>query len=85
MSKETRHEAWESVFEPVRQPEWWQGDAKYHAPAYTEPQSELERRLKAGRVCGDGRGRAAADHGDEEVVHQRQFDQALRGVHQLHR
>jgi methylenetetrahydrofolate reductase (NADPH) len=48
MSKETRHEAWESVFEPVRQPDWWQGDAKYHAPAYSEPQSELERRLKAG-------------------------------------
>ena len=48
LSKETRHEAWESVFEPVRQPEWWQGDAKYHAPAYSEPISELERRLKAG-------------------------------------
>jgi len=48
MSKETRHEAWESVFQPVRQPDWWQGDAKYHAPAYTDPQSELERRLKAG-------------------------------------
>jgi methylenetetrahydrofolate reductase (NADPH) len=31
----------------VRQPEWWQGDAEYHAPGYTEPVSELERRLKA--------------------------------------
>lgn len=40
--------AWDSVFRPVRQPEWWQGDAEYHAPAYTEPVSELERRLKAG-------------------------------------
>jgi methylenetetrahydrofolate reductase (NADPH) len=39
---------WESVFRPVRQPEWWNGDAEYHAPAYTEPVSELERRLKAG-------------------------------------
>jgi methylenetetrahydrofolate reductase (NADPH) len=39
---------WDSVFRPVRQPEWWQGDAEYHAPAYTEPVSELERRLKAG-------------------------------------
>ena len=37
-----------SVFRPVRQPDWWQGDAEYHAPAYTEPVSELERRLKAG-------------------------------------
>ena len=49
LSKETRHEAWESVFEPVRQPDWWQGDAKYHAPAYTEPISELEKALKAGQ------------------------------------
>ena len=32
----------------MRQPEWWQGDDKYHAPAYTEPVSALERGLKAG-------------------------------------
>jgi len=49
LTKEQRHEAWESVFEPVRQPDWWQGDAKYHAPAYTEPISDLEKALKAGR------------------------------------
>lgn len=45
---ETRRETWESVFKPVRQPEWWQGDDQYHAPAYDEPVSELERRLRAG-------------------------------------
>ncbi len=39
---------WDSVFRPVRQPDWWQGDSLYHAPKYTEPVSELERRLKAG-------------------------------------
>jgi methylenetetrahydrofolate reductase (NADPH) len=39
---------WDAVFRPVRQPEWWQGDAEYHSPKYTEPVSELERRLKAG-------------------------------------
>lgn len=39
---------WDSVFQPVRQPDWWQGDAEYHPPAYTESASELERRLKAG-------------------------------------
>lgn len=38
---------WEGIFRPVRQPDWWQGDAEYHAPIYTEPVSELERRLKA--------------------------------------
>jgi methylenetetrahydrofolate reductase (NADPH) len=43
-----RSEVWESVFRPVRQPDWWEGDAEYHPPAYTEPASELERRLKAG-------------------------------------
>jgi methylenetetrahydrofolate reductase (NADPH) len=39
---------WDSIFRPVRQPEWWQGDSEYHPPMYTEPISELERRLKAG-------------------------------------
>src|SRR5512133_977294 len=48
VSNDTRHEAWESVFQPVRQPDWWQGDTEYHAPGYTEPVSDLERRLKAG-------------------------------------
>lgn len=43
-----RSMVWDSVFRPIRQPEWWQGDAEYHAPTYTEPVSELERRLKSG-------------------------------------
>ncbi len=43
-----RAENWDAIFYPVRQPEWWQGDAEYHPPAYEEPLSELERRLKAG-------------------------------------
>jgi len=43
-----RAEVWDSVFQPVRQPDWWQGDANYHPPAYQEPVSELERRLRAG-------------------------------------
>jgi methylenetetrahydrofolate reductase (NADPH) len=32
----------------VRQPDWWQGDSKYHVPAYDHPVSELERKLAAG-------------------------------------
>ena len=43
-----RTAAWDSIFRPIRQPEWWQGDAEYHSPSYTEPISELERRLKSG-------------------------------------
>jgi methylenetetrahydrofolate reductase (NADPH) len=39
---------WDSVFRPIRQPEWWGGDKEYHAPKYTEPVSELEKALKAG-------------------------------------
>ena len=46
--KAVRAATWDAVFRPVRQPDWWQGDAEYHAPAYEEPASELERRLKAG-------------------------------------
>jgi methylenetetrahydrofolate reductase (NADPH) len=47
-SAETRKQTWEGIFRPVRQPDWWQGDSKYHPPAYTEPVSELERRLVTG-------------------------------------
>ncbi|MCP4359593.1 MAG: hypothetical protein GY796_16420 [Chloroflexi bacterium] len=47
-AKETRAETWQAVFQPVRQPDWWQGDAEYHAPAYDEPMSTLERHLQAG-------------------------------------
>jgi methylenetetrahydrofolate reductase (NADPH) len=46
--------AWDSVFQPIRQPVWWQGDTEYHPPAYTEPVSELERRLKAGEFVVTG-------------------------------
>jgi len=46
-SVETRKQTWDGIFRPVRQPDWWQGDSKYHPPAYTEPASELERRLAA--------------------------------------
>lgn len=47
-NKESRQDTWSSVFQPVRQPGWWEGDAKYHPPAYEEPASDLERRLRAG-------------------------------------
>lgn len=46
--KEKRRAVWESVFKTVRQPEWWNGDTDYHPPGYSEPVSELERRLKGG-------------------------------------
>ena len=44
----TRYETWDEVFRIVREPEWWQGDNQYHAPKYSEPVSDLEKRLKAG-------------------------------------
>jgi methylenetetrahydrofolate reductase (NADPH) len=43
-----RSQAWDSVFQPVRQPEWWRGDKEYHTPKSIEPSSSLERALKAG-------------------------------------
>ena len=47
--KERKALAWEGVFRPVRQPEWWQGDSEFHPPAYDEPLSELERQLRSGK------------------------------------
>ena len=37
-----------AFFRDLRQPDWWQGDAEYHAPAYTEPVSNLEAGLRSG-------------------------------------
>lgn len=45
---ENRWKTWNLVFHKVRQPDWWQGDDQYHAPAYTEPVSKLEKALKSG-------------------------------------
>ena len=47
-SAETRAQTWDGIFRPVRQPGWWQGDSKYHPPAYNKPASDLERRLHSG-------------------------------------
>lgn len=46
--KYERELAWQSVFRPVRQPEWWEGDSLYHPPGYKEPVSYLESMLKKG-------------------------------------
>jgi len=46
--KEKKKRIWDSVFKSVRQPEWWGGDSEYHPPAYHEPASELERKLRSG-------------------------------------
>lgn len=43
-----KNDVWESVFKPVRQPEWWKGDSDYHPQAYTEPVSNLELKLRNG-------------------------------------
>jgi methylenetetrahydrofolate reductase (NADPH) len=49
-SKHIRTSTLDGIFRPVRQPDWWQGDAEYHPPAYSEPASGLERRLVAGEL-----------------------------------
>jgi methylenetetrahydrofolate reductase (NADPH) len=48
LSRETRAQTWDSIFRPVRQPDWWRGDSIYHPPASPEPVSDLQRRLAAG-------------------------------------
>ncbi|RME44437.1 MAG: hypothetical protein D6796_11770 [Caldilineae bacterium] len=40
---------WDHFFYRLRQPDWWQGDAAYHPPAYEEPISLLEANLRTGQ------------------------------------
>lgn len=47
-NKQKKSEVWDSVFSTIRQPEWWNGDSEYHPASYSEPASELERRLMKG-------------------------------------
>jgi methylenetetrahydrofolate reductase (NADPH) len=46
---EKKRHSWEGVFRPVRQPDWWNGDALYHPSAAEEPVSRLEKELRSGR------------------------------------
>lgn len=46
--KENKARVWESVFRPVRQPDWWKGDSEYHPSSCGGPVSELEKRLRNG-------------------------------------
>lgn len=41
-------EEWGSLLFDARQPDWWQGDARYHPPAFDEPASLLEKELREG-------------------------------------
>jgi methylenetetrahydrofolate reductase (NADPH) len=45
-NREKFNEEKEKVFYQIRQPDWWQGDANYHPPAYEEPVSLLEANLR---------------------------------------
>lgn len=46
--KEKHERVWESVFKPIRQPEWWNGDSEYHPAPDHEPVSDLEKKLRKG-------------------------------------
>jgi len=48
-NKNYKNEAWDKVFKTIRQPDWWKGDSEYHKPAYSEPASGLEARLREGK------------------------------------
>ncbi len=47
-SRKKLKQAWKPFLYAYEQPIWWQGDAAYHAPAYDEPISNLERSLHSG-------------------------------------
>ncbi|MGQ9500855.1 MAG: methylenetetrahydrofolate reductase C-terminal domain-containing protein [Anaerolineae bacterium] len=40
---------WEDYHNRQRALPWWQGDNRYHPPAYSEPASQLESRLRSGK------------------------------------
>jgi len=46
LDREAFTKAWDQIFYELRQPDWWQGDAEYHPPAYEEPISQLEANLR---------------------------------------
>jgi methylenetetrahydrofolate reductase (NADPH) len=48
-NREQKKLSWEAVFQPVRQPGWWQGDSLHHRAAYREPFSKLEKDLQSGK------------------------------------
>ncbi len=48
-NREKFKKEWEDLFYSIRQPDWWQGDSEYHAPAYDEPVSLLEANLRTGQ------------------------------------
>ena len=43
-----RASTWDGIFRPIRQPDWWAGDAQYHPAKASEPASGLEQRLRTG-------------------------------------
>jgi methylenetetrahydrofolate reductase (NADPH) len=42
---------WEALRHELRQPDWWAGDSRYHAPAYTDAASQFEAVLRSGRFA----------------------------------
>ena len=47
--RERRREFWDGLFHEVRQPDWWQGDARPHPAPSHAPVSRLEEKLAAGQ------------------------------------
>lgn len=54
VDREKFNQEWDRFFYDLRQPDWWQGDAEYHPPAYEEPISVLEANLRTGSFVTTG-------------------------------
>lgn len=54
VDREKFNQEWDHFFYNLRQPDWWQGDAEYHPPAYEEPISVLEANLRTGAFVTTG-------------------------------
>ncbi len=63
-----KSEAWDRVFRTIRQPDWWNGDSDYHPAAYSEPASDLERRLRRGEFVIATEGTPPLDTNTDKLI-----------------
>ncbi len=60
----TRAHHWDAVFQPVRQPDWWQGDAEYHPRPIPSRSPNWNGACRRASSWSLPRSRRAAEHRD---------------------
>ena len=68
MDRQKFDQEYEKLLFELRQPDWWQGDAVYHAPAYDKPVSLLEANLRERPFVTTAEIEAPLDNSPAEVA-----------------